>query len=313
MVASAATTSFDAEAWLSKREILTREAERLRGAYSNCLARVDHPSENVKVPIETFPDGAIKSMLTASRVLLFLDLDFIWADHVVIEQLSEKGAKPAHLEAAFGVVDRQTKSGWAEGPARLEYETTTCTGEDVYFSSPEGFVSIYRDTRIVAKDLRLSGPSEKSKGLGAREVSLLGGSATTLVITSRRCDFDREEHVVLFDHDVHVKYGELYTLSADRIFVFLSEQNELIRIVALGSVEVADDRRSGSCARAIFRRDVNEIEMFGDKSGKKAHLQEADGNAVDGSRIKFWLDAEQVEIVDSVLTVKRNKKGGIYE
>ena len=307
----AATTpvaAFDAEAWLAKREILAREAERLQGAYSNCVARLERPSENVKIPVETFSDGSIKTFLSASKVMLFLDTGLIWADGVTVEQLSEKGAVPSRIEATTGVVDRETKSGWAEGAARLTHEATTFDGEGVYFSSPEGYVAVHGKTRVVSKDLRFGDPTGQTKRMAqTRDARLLGGTDESLVITSVRCDLDRDERVVLFDGDVRVLYAKAYTLDADRVFVFLSEANDLARIEATGHVSITNEQRSGSCARAVFRREVGEIEMFGEPGGEAAHLQEADGNAVDGSRIKFWLDAEQVEVVDSVLTVKTTK------
>lgn len=308
LVAATASAAFDYDGWLTKREILSREAERLREAYSNCLARVEQPSENVKIPIETFADGSVKTFLTAAKVKLFLDTEFIWAEQVEARHFQEKGSAASRIEAVNCVVDRQTKSGWTEGAARLTHESTTCDGEGVYFSSPEGFVLITRKARVVAKDLKAVSSSRRTDRLSARDAGLLGGSAVSLVITSESCAFDREACVICFDRDVKVSYADQYELSADRVFVFLTEERELSRIVALGHVVVTNDTRSGSCARAVFRRDVGEIEMFGG-SDEPAHLQEADGNAVDGSRIKFWLDAEQVEVVDSVLTVKKAGKG----
>lgn len=305
----AATAAFDFDGWMAKREILSREAERLQSAYSNCLARIDRPSENVKIPIETFADGSIKTLLTAAKVKIFLDSEFVWGEDVEVRHQQNRESGASCIVAANCLVDRQTKSGWADGAARLTHESTTCDGEGVYFSSPEGFVSISRNARIVSKNLKLATPSDKANRLTSRDAGRLGGSDASLVITSETCSFDREERLVFFDRRVQVAYAGQYTLSADRVFVFLSAENELSRIVALGHVVVKNESRSGSCARAVFRRSVGEIEMFAGEKDEPAHLQEADGNAVDGRRIKFWLDAEQVEVIDSVLTVKKAGKG----
>lgn len=311
LVATSAVASFDYDGWLMKREVLAREAERLQAAYSNCLSRIELPSENVKIPIETFSDGSIKTFLTAEKVKLFLDSEFIWAGGVELSYQQERNSTVSHINATSCIVDRQTKSGWAEGAARLTHESLTCDGEGVYFSSPDGFVSISSNARIVAKDLKLPTASEKAGSVKSRDVGLLGGSAASLVITSETSAFDREERIVLFDRAVKVVYADQYTLTADRVFAFLSEANELTRIVAYGNVVVTNESRMGSCARAVFRRDVGEIEMFGDANGTTAHLREADGNSVDGSRIKFWLESEQVEVVDSVLTVRTAGKGDL--
>lgn len=311
VLVAASTASFDYEAWQSKREILAREAERLQSAYSNCTQRAEVPSENVKIPIETFDDGSIKTLLTAAKVKIFLDSTFIWADTIVVDQRAEKESAAARIEATTGVVDRETKSGWAQGPTRLVYDTTTCDGEDVYFSSPEGFVSISRNARIIAKDLKMNATKRETGNMRTRGTNLLGGSDESLMIQSERCVVDREQGVVFFEEKVCVTYGAAYTLKADQVYAFLSEANELTRIVAIGHVKITNDSRKGSCVRAVFRRDLGEIEMFGTRGETPAHLEEQDGNAVDGSRIKFWLDVEQVEVIDSVLTVKTGGKGDL--
>ena len=129
-------------------------------------------------------------------------------------------------------------------------------------------------------------------------------------ITSRTADLDRKEGVVMFEGDVVVRYSNDCTMCADRLFVFLAGTNELSRVVALGNVSITNDTRTGTCAMATFRRKRSEIEMFGDGKGKLAHLAENgdDAGAIRGSRIKFWLDTEQVEVENSRISTEQ--KGG---
>ena len=129
-------------------------------------------------------------------------------------------------------------------------------------------------------------------------------------ITSRSADLDRKEGVVMFEGDVVVRYSNDCTMCADRLFVFLAGTNELSRVVALGNVSITNDTRTGTCAMATFRRKRSEIEMFGDGNGKLAHLAENgdDAGAIRGSRIKFWLDTEQVEVENSRISTEQ--KGG---
>ena len=125
-------------------------------------------------------------------------------------------------------------------------------------------------------------------------------------IRSRTSDFDRQEGVVMFEGDVVVTYSKDYTMCADRLFMFLSKSNELSRVVAIGNVTITNETRTGTCAMATYRRRKSEIEMFGDGKGVLAHLVERgdDASAVEGSRIRFWLDAEQVEVENSRLTTE---------
>jgi len=157
LAAVTASAAFDSTGWLAKREMLTREAERLQAAYSNCVSRVREAAEDVVVPIETFPDGSIKSSVFAKKAVFFLDTGLVWAEGVTVKKQDEEGNVLSQIDAEHCVIDRKTKSGWAEGPAKLRHGTTEFTGEDVYFSSPEGYVSVMRKSRIASKDLKFGG------------------------------------------------------------------------------------------------------------------------------------------------------------
>lgn len=157
LAASSALAAFDSAEWLAKREMLTREAERLRAAYSNCVARVTEPAEDITIPIETFPDGSVKSFVHARKATLFLDTGFVWAAGVTVRKVDTDGKEVSRIDAANCVIDRNTKSGWADGPARLRHGSTTFTGEGIYFSSPEGYVMVLRKSEIYSKDLKFGG------------------------------------------------------------------------------------------------------------------------------------------------------------
>jgi len=130
-------------------------------------------------------------------------------------------------------------------------------------------------------------------------------------ITSRTSDFDRNEGVIMFEGDVFVRYSNDSTMAADRLFMFLSGSNDLARVVALGHVVISNETRLGTCALATYRRKKGEIEMFGDGKGTLARLVESgqDASELEGSRIKFWLDAEQVEVDRSQIGVRSG--GGV--
>ena len=130
-------------------------------------------------------------------------------------------------------------------------------------------------------------------------------------ITSRTADLDRREGVVMFEGDVVVRYSNDCTMCADRLYMFVAGSNELSRVVALGNVSITNDTRTGTCAMATFRRKKSEIEMFGNGKDALARLVEngEDSSALEGARIKFWLDAEQVEVEDSRILTEQ--KGGM--
>ena len=148
----------------------------------------------------------------------------------------------------------------------------------------------------------------------ANRVEIAGqkGPATEIKsarITSRSADLDRKEGVVMFEGDVVVRYSNDCTMCADRLYMVLAGSNELSRVVALGNVSITNETRTGTCAMATYRRRKSEIEMFGDGKSVPARLTERgdDASEIEGARIRFWLDAEQVEVEDS--SIQMEKKG----
>ena len=294
VMAPLAAFAFKSEDWLAKREILSREAERLQVAYTSCVARIDEPATDVTIPIERHPDGSVKASVTAKKAQVFLEVGMIWGTEVVVTQFSTNGVVEARVEADNCVIDRTTKSGWVEGHAKAFYLGNEVEGDGIYFSFEEEFVTIYANTKIRVKDQKF-------------DTKVIGGGGKNAVrdaeISARRTDFDRKDGVVLFDGAVRVADSE-YSLGADMLYAFLDGTNSLKRIVADGSVVVTNGTRSGSCPRAAYVKSLGRVTMYGEP-GKPAKLAD-DGRRhsdVEGRKISFWLDSEQVEVEGSTLTV----------
>ncbi len=139
------------------------------------------------------------------------------------------------------------------------------------------------------------------------EFGLGGGADKALSVASRRCDFDRRQGVALFEGAVRVDYGADCTMCADRLFVFVEGTNDVDRIDAEGSVTVTNGARVGSCASAAFARRSGMVEMRGREGSGPARLSEPGASEVSGRRIRFWLEAGQVEIDGAEILVN---KGG---
>ena len=155
MVAGLSARAFDLSAWSAQRDLHLREAERLRAAYSNCLQRLDHPAEDVSVPVETYENGAVRLVVQARRVQFFLDSGLVWAENVVVRRLAPDGSVETRIDARSCVVDRFTKSGWAEGAARVQHGKTSLAGKDVYFSSPESYVRIFEGADLQSEGVKV--------------------------------------------------------------------------------------------------------------------------------------------------------------
>lgn len=158
-MACLAAQAFDFSAWRAQRGLHEREAERLRTAYSNCLQRMEQPAEDVTVPVETHPDGSVKLVVHAKRAQFFLDVGLVWAENVVVRKLAPDGALDTRIDARSCVIDRFTKSGWAEGAARVQHGKTSFSGRNVYFSSPESYVRVYAGADLQTEDAKAKGVS----------------------------------------------------------------------------------------------------------------------------------------------------------
>ena len=132
----------------------------------------------------------------------------------------------------------------------------------------------------------------------------------SLRIRSATSDIDRGAGVVLLEGDVDVAHSDGYGMRADKVYLFLTASNELSRIVASGNVVLTNATRSATSPLATYRRDLREFEMFGDGDGAYARLVEEgeQRRELEGRRIRFWLDTEQVEVDEPRITVSKTGK-----
>ena len=123
------------------------------------------------------------------------------------------------------------------------------------------------------------------------------------VITADRTDYDRKEGVVLFDRNVYVDDAQ-YQMHTDRLFLFLDGTNELKRLVAIGNVAITNENRRAYCARATFNKKLGRIVMYSsDEITAELREEGKKGSEVKGEKITFWIDSEQVEVENPVITM----------
>ena len=140
-------SAFSSAEWLEKRGD-DSDVLRLRAAYADCVKKLESPAENVSIPIESFPDGTVKSRITAARAHMFPDTGLVWGEKIRVEQYKEGGALYASLDAENCVVDRKTKSGWVEGSAVMVYGDASVKGRGIYFSLTNEFIKIFSQSEI---------------------------------------------------------------------------------------------------------------------------------------------------------------------
>lgn len=281
-LAAGGLRAFDSEAWLKARETASAEADLLRAAYGEYSGRVSIPAENLTVPIENFPNGAIKSSIFAKQACFFLQEGYIWGKGVTIRQFTREGKVESQVDAEECLVNRQTRKAWVEGHAKAYYRNQAeIEGDNVYLDANGEYITIFDHTVMEADGRTLKG---------------------------KRLDYDRKRGVAMLDGEVVLtgqERGKAYRLDGNKVFAFFQNTNDLRRVVAYEGVKVKSENRSGTADKAVYLRAPNKIVLYSGDTGK-AHLEEkgARNNSVDGSRITFWLDAEQVEVVDSEITAE---------
>lgn len=153
LFASGIAAAFSSASWLEERND-DSDVQRLRVAYTNCVANLLQPAQNVVLPLETFPDGQVKSRLMAAEAQMFLDTGFIWGRGIRVEEYNSAGEVKGRLVADSCIVDRSTRTGWVEGVATLTYGGSMVKGTGVYFSFDREFIKIFSQSEIRSKGLK---------------------------------------------------------------------------------------------------------------------------------------------------------------
>ena len=121
------------------------------------------PAENVSFPLENWPDGTVKTRLSAKKANFFFSEGIIWAEGVVVEQFTQSGDGNGALFAENCIVDRVSKSGWINGKAELCQGGSVVKGEGVYFSAEKNQVVITSRSEIRLTGIKLDKKSLKKE------------------------------------------------------------------------------------------------------------------------------------------------------
>lgn len=131
-------------------------------------------------------------------------------------------------------------------------------------------------------------------------------------ISSKKVYYDRKEGFAVFTGRVFVD-GEDYQMHAQKAYVFFEGTNELKRVVATGGVAITNDTKRAYGAKASYYRQSGMVVLYGDDKAPAEVRDESkeENQVVRGSAIKFWIDSEQVEVVDARITAPVS--GGLGE
>lgn len=111
-----------------------------------------------------------------------------------------------------------------------------------------------------------------------------------MTIVSDQLEFDYRDLVVAFDGHVHVTDPQ-FTMTSDRMLVFLQGTNEIKRIIALGSVDIVQPPdRHATCEKAVYEHGSGQVVM----TGTPVLIRGAD--RVTGEEVIIWLADQRVVV-----------------
>lgn len=116
-----------------------------------------------------------------------------------------------------------------------------------------------------------------------------GGRTAETVITSSRLEYDYKESVVLFEENVKVNDPQ-FTMSADRVLVFLEGTNDVRQVRALGNVVLTSDNRTARCNQAVYTKADGKIVMTGEVMLQRAKDQ------LWGKEAVIWVNDQRMQI-----------------
>ena len=157
-----------------------------------------------------------------------------------------------------------------------------------------------------------NGVSSATNGVmvATNAVPVATNAVTEAKITSDTTYYDRKEGIVVFKGHVHVDDAE-YQMHSDRGYLFLSETNSLKRIVATGGVALTNGLRRASGDSVTYRRDIGLVILRGtdDEPAVVSETTPSGERMVRGRKIRFWVDQEQVEVVEAVISAPKSSIG----
>jgi lipopolysaccharide transport protein LptA len=235
----------------------------------------------VEKPVEVVVEKVVTNVVTQQVVV----------EKVVTNVVEKVVEKPVEVEKVK-VVENTEKT------ERLEEEK-------VALANRSGILEA-KNTDLVERNEELSRKLEEEKAkreklervLPKDTVKKLTGRPAR--ITSATTYYDRKEGVIFFDRNVCVD-DEQYQLHADRAYVFTEGTNDLRRIVAMGHVAMTNEARRAYGTKASYYRKEGMVVLYGDavRPAEVRDESKVEDQVVKGSKIKFWIDSEQVEVLDA--------------
>ena len=117
---------------------------------------VDLPVENLRLPLEYWPDGRIKTQVTAASARMSGGEGPIDAKDVVVETYETNGVVQSRMTTGECRIDRTAGVGTSDADVKLAAQGATITGTGFEWNAKTRTVNILRNVRVVLqKNMKL--------------------------------------------------------------------------------------------------------------------------------------------------------------
>lgn len=281
---------------VEKVKIVEKPVERLK-IVTNFVERVvQKPVERVKVVTNVVEKIVKQSAAPVERVKVVTKVVTNEVEKVVVDskheqeiekRLNQRIRALEQLNRAHSEQLNKVKKDFEKLNGLLEVENSTLSEQN-------------EELRRQIKEL--TERNEKLERVAA-PATLKQLSGRPAKITADSTYYDRKDGVVLFDNNVYVD-DERYQLHADKAYVFFEGTNDLKRIVAVGGVAMTNEMRRAYGKKVSYYRKDGLVVLYGDNEHPAEVRDESkvQDQSVKGTKIRFWIDREQVEVTGAVIT-----------
>ncbi len=111
-----------------------------------------------------------------------------------------------------------------------------------------------------------------------------------VVIEADTLRYDKKAQIAIYEGNVEVKSDD-FRLFSEKLEIFLDNNGDIKKIIALGNVRFYKGNRRGKSKKAEYYKEKNLIILKGN-----AELQQ-DNNVIEGDEIVYHIDTEKAEVV----------------
>lgn len=105
------------------------------------------PIEGLRLPLEFYPDGTLKTELFARRATVRPDMT-IAASGIVFRVFATNGTVDLTITAEDAECSRETQTGWSEKAVSIRQGDMLLTGEGFKWNGADGTLRILRKARV---------------------------------------------------------------------------------------------------------------------------------------------------------------------